>query len=138
MMWITWEKIGADRISSAWLIKRFIDSDAKFQFIKKGTDFKSIEGIPFDIPGATLSHRRGHCTFCTILKEYQLKDPVLDQICTIIDAVDSLNELLPPPEAAGFDLIVRGLGKVLGEDQKTLETGFIIMDAIYKQLLEDS
>ncbi|MDO7787613.1 chromate resistance protein ChrB domain-containing protein [Desulforamulus aquiferis] len=138
MRWITWENIGVDRISSAWLIIRFIDPNAEFMFIKKGANVKGIDGIPFDIPGVTLSHKRGHCTFCTVLKEYELNDPVLNHICSIIDAVDAVSDLLPPPEAAGLEVIFRGLGKVLNNDYKTLETGYIIMDALYKQLREDS
>lgn len=138
MKWITWENIGVDRISSAWLINKYIDPNAEFQFIKKGTEVKTVEGVAFDIPGVTLSHKRGHCTFCTIIKEYELNDPILGQICNIVDAADSVNELLPPPEAAGLDVILRGLIKVLEDDHKTLEIGFIIMDALYKQLSEQS
>lgn len=137
MKWITRENVGIDRISSAWLIKRYIDPGAEFRFVKKGADTKAVgEGMVFDVPGATLSHRRGHCTFCTILKEYNLNDPVLVYISGIIDAADTLNDVLPPPESAGLDVILRGLRKVLGDDYKTLETGFIIMDSLYRQLSE--
>lgn len=136
LKWYTWEKIGVDRIASAWLIYKFIDPNAEFHFIKKGADVKTMEGIAFDIPGVALSHKRGHCTFCTILKEYGIRDPLLDQICSIVDAADSLNDLLPPPEAAGLEVIMRGLGKVLEDDHKTLEVGFVIMDSLYKQLSE--
>jgi len=136
LKWFTWENIGVDRISSAWLIKRYVDPQAEFHFIQKGTDIKSLEGIAFDIPGATLSHKRGRSTFCTVLKEYAINDAVLDHICDIIDAADTLNDLLPPPESAGLDVIFRGLRKVLRDDVKTLETGFIIMDALYRQLSE--
>jgi len=125
-----------DRIASAWLIKKYVDPKAEFVFIKKGTDIKEMKGIPFDIPGATLSHKRGHCTFCTILKEYGIKDPGLDQICNIIDAADAINDLLPPPEAAGVDAIIRGLRKVLGDDYKALEIGFVIMESLFRQILE--
>lgn len=135
MIWLTRENIGIDRIASAWLIKNFVDPNADFKFIKKGSQLKSIDNnMAFDIPGATLSHKRGHCSFYTIIKEYQLNDPVLDQICNIIDAADTLHDLLPPPETAGLDAIFRGLRKVLKEDIKTLEVGFIIMDSLYKQL----
>jgi len=137
LKWITWENIGIDRVSSAWLINRYIDPSAEFVFIKKGTDIKTVEGIAFDVPGVPLSHKRGHCTFCTILKEYKLDDATLTQICNIIDAADAVNDLLPPPEAAGLDVIFRGIRKVLEDDHKTLEIGFIIMDALYKQLLEE-
>ena len=137
MNWMTWENVGVDRIACAWLIKRFIDSKAEFVFIKKGTDIKGLDGIPFDIPGATLSHKRGRCTFCTILKEYDhIKQPVLNQICDIVDSADAVNDLLPPPEAAGLEVIFRGLRKVMENDHKTLEVGFIVMESIYIQLSE--
>lgn len=138
MKWFTWENVGVDRIASAWLIKKFIDPKADFTFITKGTDFKELDGIPFDIPGATLSHKRGRCTFCTMLKEYDhINQPVLNQICDIIDAADTVKDLLPPPEAAGLEIIFRGLRKVMENDHKTLEIGFIIMESLYKQLSED-
>jgi len=136
MKWITWENVGVDRISSAWLIKKYIDPKAQFIFVKKGADVREMDGIPFDIPGVTLSHKRGHCTFCTILREYNMKDNVLDQICSIIDAADSVSDLLPPPETAGVDMILRGLSKVQEDDYKTIEIGFIIMESLYRQLLE--
>ena len=134
MKWVTWEKVGVDRIACAWLIRKKIDPDAEFIFIKRGSHFKELDGIPFDIPGVSLSHRRGRCTFCTILKEYQISDRILDQICSIVDAADSVSDLLPPPEAPGLDIICRGLTKVLGDDHRAIETGSIIFEAIYVQL----
>jgi hypothetical protein len=137
MKWVTWENVGVDRISSAWLIARFIDPEAEFRFIRKGERISEADGTPFDVPGVRLTHRRGHCTFCTILKEYELKDPVLDRLGAVIDAADTVHDLLPPPEAAGVDLIFRGLRKVTGDDFKALETGFVIMDALYRQLSDE-
>ena len=136
MKWITWENVGVDRIACAWLIRKRIDPDAEFIFVKRGSDYKEIDGIPFDIPGANLSHKRGKCTFCTMLKEYQISDKTLDQICAIVDAADAVSDLLPPPESAGLDLICRGLTKVLHDDQKALAIGAIIFDAIYAQLTD--
>ncbi|HYA40584.1 MAG TPA: chromate resistance protein ChrB domain-containing protein [Syntrophobacteraceae bacterium] len=137
MNWITWENVGVDRIACAWLIRKKIDSDAAFLFIRRGADYKEMDGIPFDIPGVNLSHKRGKCTFCTFLKEYEINDKILDRICAIVDAADSVNELLPAPEAAGLDLICRGLTKVLRDDSKALEIGGIIFEAIYTQLAEE-
>lgn len=136
MKWVTWENVGVDRISSAWLIARFVDPNAEFHFVRKGSKLEEPDGIPFDVPGVTLTHKRGHCTFCTILKEYDLKDQVLARLCGIIDAADTVSDLLPPPEAAGVELIFRGLGKVLNGDHQTFEIGFTVMDALYKQLSE--
>ncbi|MHC1724815.1 MAG: chromate resistance protein ChrB domain-containing protein [Syntrophobacteraceae bacterium] len=137
MKWITWENVGVDRIACAWLIRKRIDSDAEFMFIKRGADYKDLEGIPFDIPGVNLSHKRGKCTFCNILKEYAVNDKTMDRICAIVDAADSVNELLPPPEAAGLDLICRGLNKVLKDDSKSLVIGETIFEAVYVQLADE-
>ena len=137
MKWITWSKVGVDRIACGWLIRRAIDKDAEFVFISRGSDWKELDGIPFDIPGANLSHRRGRCTFCTILKEYAISDRVMDQICAIVDAADSVSDLLPPPEAPGIDVICRGLVKVLQDDARALEVGAILFEALYTQLTEE-
>jgi hypothetical protein len=121
-----------DRIACAWLIRKHVDPDATFVFIMRGSDYKEMDGIAFDIGGANLSHKRGKCSFCTILKEYEITDKILDQIGAIVNAADSINDLLPPPEASGLDLICRGLTKVLHDDLKALEVGGIVFDAIYK------
>jgi hypothetical protein len=138
MKWITWEKVGVDRIACGWLIRRWIDPEAEFVFIGRGEDHREIDGIPFDIPGANLSHKRGKCSFCTILKEYRISDRILDQICAIVDGADSITDLLPPPESTGLDLICRGLTKVLQDDLKAFQVGGTIFEAVYAQLSEHS
>jgi hypothetical protein len=138
LKWITWENVGVDRIACAWLIRRKIDADAEFIFIRRGSEYKELDGIPFDIPGANLSHKRGKCTFCTVLKEYRITDKVLDQICAIVDGADSINDLLPPPESAGLDLICRGLTKLLRDDHRAIEVGFTIFEALYLQLSDQT
>lgn len=134
MKWITWKKVGIDRMACAWLIKKYIDHEAEFIFIEKGEDFKNIEGIAFDIPGAALSHKRGKCTFCTMIKEYSINDKTIDSMAEIINAADTINELLPPPEAAGLDMVCRGVSKFLNNDAEALKTGHIIFEATYTQL----
>jgi hypothetical protein len=138
MRWITWSGVGVDRIACAWLIRRALNQDPEFVCIPRGSDWKELDGIPFDIPGANLSHRRGRCTFCTILKEYAINDRVMDQICAIVDAADSVNDLLPPPEAPGIDVICRGLVKVLKDDARALEVGAILFEALYVQLSDEA
>jgi hypothetical protein len=137
MKWITWSGVGVDRIACAWLIRKKVDRDAEFIFIPRGSDWKEMDGIAFDIPGANLSHRRGRCTFCTILKEYGITDRVMDQICAIVDAADSVNDMLPPPEAPGIDVVCRGLIKVLKDDAKALEVGAVVFEALYVQLADE-
>ena len=77
MKWVTWENAAVDRMACAWLIRRFIDPEAEFIFIPAGQKPLPEEAEAFDIPGVKYSHRRGHCTFHTFLREHDLRDPVL-------------------------------------------------------------
>jgi len=134
MKWITWKHIGIDRMACSWLIRKHVDPAAEFVFIDKGADYKPMDGIPFDIPGAALSHKRGKCTFVTLMKEYGLADKTLDRMADIVNSADTLDDLLPAPEAAGFDLICRSLSRFLDDDQRAVEQAQIIFEAVYRFL----
>jgi hypothetical protein len=136
MKWITWQNIGIDRMACSWLIRKFVDPSAEFVFIEKGSNYKGMEGIPFDIPGAALSHKRGKCTFCTILKEYRINNKALDRIAEIVNSADTVDDILPAPEAAGVDLICRSMSRYLNDDMKAVEQAFLMFESIYLQLSE--
>jgi hypothetical protein len=132
--WVTWQNVGVDRMGCAWLILRFIDADAEFAFV--AADQATLpEGYEaFDIPGARLTHRRGHCTFHTMLREYSLKDPVLERIASIIDEADEAQDITVEPAATGLDVICRGLRLISADDRAAIEHGRLIYDALYAQL----
>jgi hypothetical protein len=134
MKWVTWENVAVDRMASAWLIKRFIDPQAEFQFIPAGHKPLPQGAEPFDIPGARYSHHRGHCTFHTLLREYDLKDPVLQRIAQIVDEADVVQEAAVEPTAPGLDLVCRGLRRTSPDDLTALERGGLIYEAIYTEL----
>ncbi|MBS4026838.1 MAG: chromate resistance protein [Clostridia bacterium] len=134
MKWITWENIGIDRMACAWLIKNHIDKDCEFLFIPAGADYSALQGIPFDIPGVKLSHKRGHCSFHTFLKEYKLSDPLLYEIAKIIDGADTISDLAIPEESMGLDAICIGLRKICETDKETLEKSRLIFDSLYAYL----
>lgn len=134
MKWVTWERVGVDRMASAWLIRRFVDPGAEFTFVPVGQQPLPEGAEPFDIPGVRLSHRRGHCTFHTLLREYRLTDPVLQRIARIVDEADVVQEVNLESAAPGLDLICRGIRQVSPDDQTALERGRLIYDALYAEL----
>ena len=134
MKWLTWENVGIDRMGCAWLILRFIDTNAEFQFIPAGQNPQRAGYEPFDIPGVKLTHRRGHSTFHTMLREYQLKDPLLDRIASIIDEADVAQEAGVEPVSAGLDFICQGIRLICPDDQTAFERGRLIYDALYAKL----
>lgn len=137
MQWVTWEHVGIDRMACAWLIRRAIDPAAEFVFVPAGTRPLPERAEPFDIPGVRLSHHRGHCTFHALLREHDLRDPVLERIARIIDEADTTQEVLLEPAAAGLDLICRGLRRISPDDQTALNRGALVYEALYAQLAEE-
>lgn len=137
MKWVTWENVGVDRMGCSWLIRRFIDPEAEFLFVTVGTKPLPEQAEPFDIPGVRLSHRRGHCTFHTMLQEYRLVDPVLQRMARIVDEADTVQEAMVEPAAPGLDLICRGLRRISSDDHAALDRGHLIYDALYRQLTVD-
>lgn len=138
MKWVTWENIGVDRMGCAWLILRFIDPAAEFRFIPVGQTPLPDEYEPFDIPGVRLTHRGGHCTFHTMLREYQLNDPVLARIASIIDEADTVQEVTLEPVAAGLDFICQGIRRTSTDDRVAVERGRLIYEALYAQIVSES
>jgi hypothetical protein len=134
MKWVTWQTVGVDRIGCAWLIKKFIDPQAEFSFIPVGQPAPPEGWEPFDIPGVRLTHRRGHCTFHTMLREYDLKDPVLQRIAQIVDEADIVQEVNVEPAAPGLDLICQGIRRISEDDHEAFERGYWIYEALYAQL----
>lgn len=134
MNWTTWENVGVDRIGCAWLIQRFIDPNAQFSFMPNGQTVSPEGYEPFDIPGVRLTHRGGHCTFHTMLGEYQLDDPILKRIASIIDEADVAQDVTLEPIATGLDYICQGIRRISPDDQTAIERGRLVYDALYEQL----
>lgn len=134
MKWVTWRNVGVDRMACAWLIRRSIDPKARFVFIDEGKTSVPKGATAFDIPGARLSHRQGHCSFHTLLRAYKLKDPVLNRMARIIDEADTVQEASVEPASAGLDLICRGLRRTSPDDPTALKRSALVYDALYAEL----
>lgn len=133
MRYYTRRRPHVDRCASAWLIKRFVDLQAKFFFVEEGDQLPGA--MSFDMSGAELGHRRGRCTFEAILAKYKLKDPVLVELGRIIRSADLLDaeETLEGP---GMSLLFRGLLHLNQDDHKVLALAETILDALYAALRE--
>jgi hypothetical protein len=82
----TWDNICYDRAASVWLIKKYVDPTAKFDFVEFG---KKIEaGVPFDVPGAVLGRQRNFSCFETIIQKYSIDDPVIRKLAKIVHDID--------------------------------------------------
>jgi hypothetical protein len=127
--WVTRPRPHVDRIASAWLIKRFIDPEATFLFARP-QDFPA-DAIPFDTPGAELSHVGNDCTFETLVKRAGLRDRRLAQLAEIIHEADLRDGKFPRDEARGIDLAIRGFLAGYPDDHEVLAHGLALFEGLY-------
>jgi hypothetical protein len=127
--WVTRPRPHIDRIASAWLIKRFIDPQAKFLFADPADAAK--KGVPFDILGADFGHQGEDCTFETLLKRSGLKDRRLQAMAEIVHEADLHDGKFARTETSGVDLALRGLATTIHEDHELLDRGMGVFDGLY-------
>ncbi|OGN89625.1 MAG: hypothetical protein A2Z74_02760 [Chloroflexi bacterium RBG_13_46_9] len=88
--------------------------------------------IPYDARGqAELDHHEGRCSFESIIKKYELTDPVLHELAKIVHAADVSADRNTAPEATGVEAIARGFGLICVNDYESLEKQSPVYDALY-------
>jgi hypothetical protein len=127
--WLTRPHPAIDRVGSAWLIVRFIDSKPKFVFSDQPKDHPSA--IPYDMMGVEFTHHGDDCTFETLLKRFGLKNPALKRIGEMIHDADLDDGKFQTNEAFGLDRVFKGWAKLGKSDQEILTSGFACFDALH-------
>ena len=130
MRWATRAGVHIDRAACAWLLRRFIDPDATFVFVDDPAEVPA-EATAFDMRGVELGHHGGDCSFETILRHYQLDDPVLWKLAELVHEADLDDERFDAPEARGLDVILRGLSMVC-DDLQVLEVSGPLFNGLYE------
>ena len=133
-VWVTRERPKIDRIACPWLIRRFIDPDAVFLFVKPAEVLDvadRFQATPFDIEGVFWSHREQYCTFDTMVEEFGLVAEPLTHLATIVRAADTGRFELAE-QAAGFLAISLGLSRMFKDDLAQLHAGLGLYDALYR------
>jgi len=135
MKWVTRERVKVDRVACPWLIKKFIDPEAEFEFVASDLVLSVAEregAIPFDVAGVELGHHDGKCSFETMVRKYQIEDPAISMLSEIVHGADVTQDLYGRAEAPGLKAIAEGF-RHLGfkDDREILAREFIVYDALY-------
>jgi hypothetical protein len=128
--WATRSGCHVDRAGCAWLIRRFIDPDAAFVFVDDPDEVPD-DATAFDMRGVDLTHHGEDCTFETMLRRYDLDDPALWDVARIVHEADLADDRFDAPEAAGLDVICRGLTMVRDDDEVLAVTA-AVFDGLYE------
>jgi hypothetical protein len=129
-LWVTRPRPGVDRMASAWLIRRFIDPEARFGFV---ADLKAAprESIPYDMFGVELTHRGDQCTFETLLEVFGVDDPAVSRLARIVHDLDLKDGRFASPEAPAVAMVIEGLQLALADDDALLAEGRMLFEALY-------
>jgi len=141
MRWVTRSHLHLDRAASPWLIRRFVDPDASFEFVGWEPEPELPDGaIPFGLRGVELSaHDENGTTFEKVIRKYGLEDPALHEMARIVSAgVRWALKIDPPAEQSAAQTALGraldGLGSGMGvfnDDQEIIRISTPMYNALY-------
>ena len=132
-LWVTRPRPGIDRVSSAWLIRRFIDPKARFLFGAQPSAHP--DAIPFDMFCAEgFGHRGEDCTFETLYKQFAIRDSRVKRIAQIIHDADLGDEKFGRVEGRGLDKVLNGWAKQDLPNDELLQRGMELIEGLYESL----
>ena len=127
--WATRQRVWVDRVASAWLIRRFIDPEARFVWIQTPQDCPA-DAIGFDFDGAVFTHTEHRVTFEVLVASFDLAtDPALTRLGILVHSLDVGG--VPVPEAAGFEAILTGVRASCARDDQILTAMTPVLNALY-------
>ncbi|HVB20933.1 MAG TPA: chromate resistance protein ChrB domain-containing protein [Ktedonobacteraceae bacterium] len=136
LTFVTREHVKVDRVACPWLIRRFIDAEARLLFVPKDQVLTIAEregAIPYDISAdVELTHHGDECSFDAFIHTYHLEqDAALLAMAKIVRAADVLSQRAIAPEGVGLEAIAFGFSLSGKSDEELLELEFPIYDALY-------
>lgn len=132
--WITRARPKIDRIACPWLVRRFIDPRAEFFYVPTEQVFeqaKQLQAVPYDIPGAPVEHEWEHCSFDTLMRAFELRDPALATLASIVRGADT-DRLAIAPQCAGLLAVSLGFSQMHQDDDHAMLLAMMpVYDALY-------
>jgi hypothetical protein len=130
--WVTRSGVHVDRIASAWLIRRFIDPEARFKLVP-GHEYSPEPGeLRFDMFEGEFTHEGELCTFEVLVRRLGAGDPALRQVAEIVHDIDFKDGRFGRPEAAGIDHLITGIAMRHREDEARLREGGAAFESLYE------
>jgi hypothetical protein len=135
-LWATRQRVWVDRVASAWLIRRFIDPNARFLWLATPQDCPA-DAIGFDFDGAAFTHTGHRVTFEVFVASFDLEtDQALARLGVLVHALDVGG--VPVSEAAGFEAILTGVRASYADDDQVLAAMLPVLDALYAAFSQET
>jgi hypothetical protein len=133
-VWATKKPLSADRLASAWLIRRFIDPEAKLAWLDKNQECPAT-AVGFAFEGANFSNSSDKVTFEQLLDSFRLdNNAALARIGTLIHSLDAHGNKVP--EAAGVEMLLQGAARRANNDDELIAETEKTFDLLYEAYFE--
>jgi len=130
--WVTRRGVQVDRIASAWLIRRFIDPEARFKLVA-GHDYAPEPGeLRFDMFEGEFTHEGEACTFEVLIDRFQLREPALGTLAQIVHDIDLKDARFGRAEAPGLERLLAGIALRHADDDERLREGGAVFEALHE------
>jgi hypothetical protein len=135
-VWTTRKSLWVDRLASAWLIKRFIDRDARFFWFARPSE-RPKKAVGFDFDGAAFTHVSNRVTFEVLAASFGLDH---DRAITTIGAAVHFLDVggIPVPDAKGLEAVLKGAKERSRSDDALLTEAMRTFDHLYAAYRSDS
>jgi hypothetical protein len=130
--WVTRTGVHVDRIASAWLIRRFIDSQARFKFVSAKGYRPEAGELRFDMFDAEFTHEGNLCTFEVLMERLSITDRSLRRLAEVVHDIDLKESRFGHPETPGLALVVNAICSKHKEDAARIERATILLDDLYE------
>jgi hypothetical protein len=126
--WVTRRGVHVDRMACAWLIRRFIDPEARFKFVGGQSYRPGRDEFRFDMFEAEFTHDGDRCTFEVLHDRIGLDDPALRHIGEIVHDIDIKDGKFDRPEAAGIAQVIAGIAMAHDDDEARLQRSAVVFE----------
>jgi hypothetical protein len=131
--WATRRPLSADRLASAWLVRRFVDPEAKMLWLEE-TPAPS-GAIAFGFDGAHFAANGERVTYEEIMAQLQLgSNTALGKIGNIVHFLEMRDT--PVHEAAGVETLLQGAQRRSQNDDELLAEAEKTFDLLYEAYFE--
>ncbi|HSD68101.1 MAG TPA: chromate resistance protein ChrB domain-containing protein [Woeseiaceae bacterium] len=131
-VWVTRRGVRVDRIASAWLIRRWIDANARFKFTAD-KEYKPSRGeIRFDMVDAEFTHEGNLCTFEVLARLTGQDDAALASVGEIVHDIDLKDARFGRPETEGIAHVLAGIVAGTDDDDQRIERGSALFEDLYR------
>ena len=132
-VWVTRKRPFIDRMATAWLIRRFVDPEAKFRFIDgKERERLAAGEIAFDMQGGEFTHHGDLCTFEVLVRSFGIKDKAVRKIAEIVHDLDLKDDKYGNAAGSGIEEVLTGIRKTVKDDAEMLERGMAVFEMMYQ------